>query len=389
MLDTLEKSIHLAATGEAPWLDFVGQLARHTGHGLGLFVHDFPNDHRTKLTGVYNGSPELDQQYLDYYHRINPYLRGGGTARPNAASIGPLRALVDNEEVERSEFYQEFWRPQNVVLEGSVYMTPYRDASGQVTLGLMKRQGQTGMAERDCLRILERLMPHLRTAWSLSSAREALRSQQACSFGVLDQLSRAVVLLDAAGQVQIANRTARALLDQSDGLSLGASGLTAAFERDDRHLARLVRRATRVAPGAALPARGATRVRRPSQRPAYEVLVSPLPAVDRAGPRIPVAAVFISGDEMEHSQVIKTLSELYDLTHAEARVVTHLAEGHTLREVAGHGGVSLETVRSQLKNVFRKTDTRRQSELIRLVLTGVGLVGPPSHGQSAPPGEPS
>jgi DNA-binding CsgD family transcriptional regulator len=31
----------------------------------------------------------------------------------------------------------------------------------------------------------------------------------------------------------------------------------------------------------------------------------------------------------------------------------------------------MNTVRSQLKQVFAKTDTKRQGELVRLVLTGV------------------
>lgn len=68
------------------------------------------------------------------------------------------------------------------------------------------------------------------------------------------------------------------------------------------------------------------------------------------------------------------LSSLFDLTPAEARVTRSLAEGGSLRRIAVESGLSIETVRSQLKQVFDKTQTRRQSELVGL-LTRLGGPG--------------
>ena len=53
------------------------------------------------------------------------------------------------------------------------------------------------------------------------------------------------------------------------------------------------------------------------------------------------------------------------MTAAEARLAVHLAAGEGLDEAADALGVALETVRSQLKAIFGKTDTRRQGELLR------------------------
>jgi len=60
----------------------------------------------------------------------------------------------------------------------------------------------------------------------------------------------------------------------------------------------------------------------------------------------------------------------YSLTPAESELLGLLASGHCLSDAAKARGVSLNTVRSQLKQVFAKTDTSRQAALIRLVLTG-------------------
>ena len=37
-------------------------------------------------------------------------------------------------------------------------------------------------------------------------------------------------------------------------------------------------------------------------------------------------------------------------------------------------GVSLNTARSHLKHVFAKTETSRQGELVRLIMSGVGQI---------------
>jgi len=49
------------------------------------------------------------------------------------------------------------------------------------------------------------------------------------------------------------------------------------------------------------------------------------------------------------------------------RLARQLLCGQSLQEIADAAGVSLGTVRSQTKAVFVKTQTHRQSELVRLL----------------------
>ena len=70
----------------------------------------------------------------------------------------------------------------------------------------------------------------------------------------------------------------------------------------------------------------------------------------------------------------EVLESLYQLTAAEAELVRLLSQGFSLDEAARERGVTINTARSQLKQVFSKTDTRRQGELMRLVLTGVASI---------------
>ena len=59
----------------------------------------------------------------------------------------------------------------------------------------------------------------------------------------------------------------------------------------------------------------------------------------------------------------------FDLTPAEAEVMRALAEGQALSDVATARGRSIDTVRAQLKSIMAKTETRSQSELVRLTLS--------------------
>src|SRR3954451_12889943 len=68
----------------------------------------------------------------------------------------------------------------------------------------------------------------------------------------------------------------------------------------------------------------------------------------------------------------------FSLTPAEARLALHLAAGETLRSAEAKLSISYETARTSLKNIFRKTGTCRQAELVIVILTALpGCVGVP------------
>ena len=68
---------------------------------------------------------------------------------------------------------------------------------------------------------------------------------------------------------------------------------------------------------------------------------------------------------------IDRLRSHFGLTPAEARLALHLVTGETLRCAAAKLSISYETARTQLKNIFNKTKTRRQAELVILILTAL------------------
>ena len=67
------------------------------------------------------------------------------------------------------------------------------------------------------------------------------------------------------------------------------------------------------------------------------------------------------------------LKQLFGLTGAEARLAMALGAGKTLEVAADEFAVTRHTVRGQLRDLFAKTGTGRQAELVRL-LSNLGLL---------------
>jgi DNA-binding CsgD family transcriptional regulator len=63
------------------------------------------------------------------------------------------------------------------------------------------------------------------------------------------------------------------------------------------------------------------------------------------------------------------MRQLYALTPTEARLADLLLQGLDVREAADQMQTTLETTRFHVKRVLAKTGTRRQTELMRLMLS--------------------
>jgi DNA-binding CsgD family transcriptional regulator len=70
---------------------------------------------------------------------------------------------------------------------------------------------------------------------------------------------------------------------------------------------------------------------------------------------------------LENQPQMGLLAELFQLSPAEQRLAELLAQQLSPEACAERLNVSINTVRSQLRALFRKTDTSRQAELVSLL----------------------
>jgi DNA-binding CsgD family transcriptional regulator len=59
---------------------------------------------------------------------------------------------------------------------------------------------------------------------------------------------------------------------------------------------------------------------------------------------------------------------MFGLTPAEACLAVGLASGKRIEDIAEERGVRMPTLRTQMRGILHKTGTRRQADLIRLIV---------------------
>jgi len=214
-------------------------------------------------------------------------------------------------------------------------------------------------------RLFAALIPRLQRAVQLQLRLAGLDGLPPGSAEILNRLLHGVVLVDGEARVIFANQAAESILRAGRGLSVRHDGLRAEIPGETRRLRRLI--AQCAASGSSLGGtEGRLRLSCEHRMP-LTVFVAPHYSrfgwIDVVRPR---AILFITDPEATVAARRQWLREDFGLTSAEAAAEIVKADG--LRLVAGRLGVSLETVRTHLAHVFAKTGTRRQAELVRLIL---------------------
>jgi DNA-binding CsgD family transcriptional regulator len=98
------------------------------------------------------------------------------------------------------------------------------------------------------------------------------------------------------------------------------------------------------------------------------VLVSPLAREATTQAREPLA-MLVFGDGGPAKVDASRLGRAYDLTPAEAKLLSALVSGERLAAYAARHGISVTTAKSHLGALFDKTGERRQADLIRRALS--------------------
>ena len=82
------------------------------------------------------------------------------------------------------------------------------------------------------------------------------------------------------------------------------------------------------------------------------------------------AVMMIYDPDRPPMERMEVFTRVYGLNTQESALVCAIAAGASLGDIARASKRSLEAVRSQHKRIFRKSGTSRQTELVKLVLSG-------------------
>jgi len=337
-------------------------------HAATIHFQDLQS-HAVGWVSSLNLSPEYEATYQQYYGSVNPWLR-----RREFLAKGRLntRAMVmTDREMADTEFWQDWARHLGLFDFAAGVLAESPTTTGALTL--FRPRGAEPCGERE-LEMLRLLTPHMIRATDLHRHIAQLERRSETLARVLDHLSMGVVVVDARGRIQMANRAGEGMAAAGDGLSVRAGVLTASSEHP--RLVEAIAAACALAAGTGLQPPKRLAIARPSGKPSYSVLVCPSRPQLFHGFERPAAALFIVDPEAQLPSVRDLLISVYGLTAAEADLAETLAHGCSLAAAAEAHRVSRNTVKTQLQQIFSKTDTHRQADLVRLIASMTGPVAP-------------
>ena len=294
-------------------------------------------------------------------------------------AVGRLATAVPDEIVlreqdltdaqwHRAALYREVYRPAGLYHGlGAVVLKTRRHIG---LLGLQRPRKAGAFTQRELAR-LTRVLAHLRRAVSVTAKLADMEGMARVHEMLWDRMPYGIALLDAEAKLIWANRAAWTILDSGDGLSARAGRLQAARLGDHAALSNLLSAAIATRAGVTEASEGTLAVSRPSLRRPYALLAAPAPSVSSfVFGRRPAVVVVLTDPEQEPDVAPARLVRLYRLTPREADLCVLLMQGLGLDEIADRLGLSRHTTRQHLRQVFQKTATHRQAELVRLLLRG-------------------
>jgi DNA-binding CsgD family transcriptional regulator len=312
-----------------------------------------------------------EARYTDYYCGIDP-VRSALT-RFASNQNQPITALVvddlvDGDRYRRSEFYQDFARPngQEHMLLGVV------GGDDRMIIGLFREGRAFGDRETSTL---SRLLPHVRRVVHLRQRLHKAEHLARLGYAAFEALPTSAVVVDSDCHVVYANSSAERALSQRDlpiYLSPQVNSGKMRLNVDNR--GRAVQLNAMISDAAYGGNGGAMRFEleagKGNQVRQFAVFVLPQPtqfsaSTVFAGQGDPVLIMI---HELSRPTVISPLllKDLFGLSAAESAVAMALLGGQTSEAVARNREVSLETVRTQIRMVLRKTNAANLREFERI-----------------------
>lgn len=246
--------------------------------------------------------------------------------------------------------------------------SPAADVKVVATVAKESRLGFKLLEDAVARRLYPVLSRYIRLWWVHRAERKSAFALKA----VIDQSALSIMILNRTSRLLFANARAMALLNAEDGLTVEGPTVVPIAAADRGPFAAAVT--------AGLDSNQKLRTaQNPHESPILQLarngekralIVTALPvrasAVDSEDPAV---IVYCLDPDEDVGDLLAPVCAIYKLTAVEARLVEKLISGKTLAEAAARINIRTQTARAYLKNIFIKTRTRRQADLVRVMLS--------------------
>jgi DNA-binding CsgD family transcriptional regulator len=304
--------------------------------------------------------PDYVKKYIDYYHSVNPIWQSVPTAPVGTVQTDTM--VIPRRELSRTEFFNDFLMPQR--MEGLLNAVVLLEEERQTVVTV---QGQRQFEASD-VELYKLLTPHLQRAVQINIKLARAELNQIASVETLNRLEEGVLFVDLDANVRFANRAAENFFASRD-LRLNEGRLHASSAAETATLHAVIAKCAET--GIQHRRSDFVSLRREAGRSPLSLLIAPLPMETRCGlvaPQ-PMAVIFVNDPDKSNKPAVVQFREKFGMTPAEARFAAEILKGDGIQAAADRLSISRATARTHLSRIFDKTGTRRQAELVGVLLS--------------------
>lgn len=367
--DSSVSSLYRAALGDAAWTSAAVQIHDMLRtHGQSLTFADMSQAIAPQicLARFFVGArrrQDLEQLYFgSYYSRDEAIPRLLGL---RDGEIVHKKDLYTDDEKKMSATYNEFRRVNRTDKGLFVGLDGFDGHAIAWSFGNSKERG--GWTS-DQTRAIRSLAPHIRQFVRVRHAMANAKALGTSLASLLENGRAGFIQLDRRGRLLEANDQAQDILLKHDGLGDDEGVLLATDPEEDAHLKRLLAQA--LPPHGLQGTGGSLKITR--RKAGVPLVLEVHPVRGRGGEcgAQEVGALVLVVDPAARQQVDpSSLIAVWGVTPTESRVAAALAAGQTVAGIAEELGCAQSTVRTHLKRVYRKLGIRKQTGLVRRVLS--------------------
>jgi DNA-binding CsgD family transcriptional regulator/PAS domain-containing protein len=357
--EDLARAITEGALEAPPWQSFVRMFrARFAGNYACIFLRRPGQRRSLEVFDAEGLRPDHHAIYFNAFADRDP-------TRSQTLQPGRVLTVADLCADEGGkQFYDEFLRPVGMA---DYLMCCVDEPSGFRAGMVVTRAPDSAAFSREDAQALVAIARCFSSGLRVFAALKRAEVDQLVHARATRSLAVGIVLLDSEGRVVEVDEEARRKLDRHPELRIEKDRLRLRDRKLDSELRERVAKLLFQPVGLEM-----SRMMDVGGEGHLELLLCTVdPGAAFASPAAPRLAVYMSsGAEAAIADTVQ-LADLFQLTNREAALASLLARGLTLAEAADELGVTEQTARTYSKRIFLKTGVRRQTELVRRILTSV------------------
>lgn len=356
-IDLLDK----ASDKQEAWGEFLQEFVRHFNLNAChlMVINDQTNATLVHLSAGTPVETQYIESYLNHYISLDMILTEARISETGESFV--TNHWKDKERYYKSSYYREWAMPQGLAEGGAACVFIEGDWRCIMVHNRTSAQGPYSFGEEYRMKSM---LPYIKRAVKTCYIQTQQRQCNTRANAIVEGYRTPVAILNEFGEIWASNQLMNQMIEDQNPLYIRDGILRIDNQKKDRLMTTSIFNAFKQMAGVKLDL--------PSMVDVDQDIRLHFKGISERSGDLNISKgvmVYAVSNQYRKHVSIETLMEMFPLTPAESRVCIHILQGKELKEIATQEKKSVNTVREQLYQSFRKTGCNSQSALVNMLTT--------------------